>query len=495
MSGYFIGIDNGGTLCKAVVFDDQGKSIGKAAEKLVMLTPHSGHTERDMNELWNVNHRVIREALKVSGIDPGQIRGIACAGHGKGLYLWGKDNRPARNGIVSTDTRGGQIVARWMSDGVGDSVFPLTQQSIMACQQVTLLSWIKEHEPEVLENTEWVFSVKDYIRFRLTGEAYAEITDISGSNLVNLTTRQYDDEILEQFSLKEIRDALPPIRGSAEICGRITRESSLLTGIPEGTPVAGGMFDIDACAIAMDITDDTHLCVIAGTWGINEYIARKPVLDRSIGMNSLYCMEDYYLIEESSPTSAGNLEWFISTFLDTPEEGVNPYAVCDALASRVAPDESEIVFLPHIYGSNYNPDAKACFLGMDSHHTKAQIIRSVYEGIIYCHLVHIEKLLAHNPGFTSIRLAGGVAKAEFWAQMFADIIGLPVEIIETEELGAQGVAMAAGVAVGQYGSLSDAAKKIVTVKKRLSPDPSLKAVYQKKFRRYKELSQALDGLW
>jgi L-xylulokinase len=492
MSSYFIGIDNGGTLCKAVVFDVHGKSVGKAVEKLVLLTPQSGFTERDMNELWRVNHSVILNAIKISGINPTQIKGIACSGHGKGLYLWGKDGKPARNGIVSTDTRAGSVVAQWMKEGVADKIFPITQQSIMACQQVALLSWIQEHEPQVMENIDWIFSVKDYIRFRLTGDAFAEITDISGSNLVNLTTKNYDDEILEIFSLQGIRSALPPIKGSVEICGRVSAESAKLTGVPEGTPVAGGMFDIDACAIAMDIIDDTKLCVIAGTWGINEYIARKPVLNRSISMNSLYCIDGYYLIEESSPTSAGNLEWFISTYMATQEDS---YAVCDALASQVKPDESDIIFLPFIFGSNYNPDAKSCFLGMDSHHTKAQIIRSVYEGIIYCHLIHIEKLLANNSNFTSIRLAGGVAKAEFWAQMFADIIGLPVEIIETEELGAQGVAIAAGVAVGEYASLVDAAKKIVKVKKKLIPDVSLKDVYQKKFQRYKKFSQALDSLW
>ena len=495
MSSYFIGIDNGGTLCKAVVFDAHGKAVGKATEKLVLLTPFSGFTERDMDELWRVNHTVIQNAIKVSRINPSQIKGIACAGHGKGLYLWGKDGKPARNGIVSTDTRAGGIVSRWINEGVADSVFPLTQQSIMACQQVALLSWIKEHEPEVMKNIAWIFSVKDYIRFRLTGEAFAEITDISGSNLMNLTTKNYDDEILEIFSLQEIKDALPPIRGSAEICGRVSAEVSKLTGIPEGTPVAGGMFDIDSCAIAMDITDETKLCVIAGTWGINEYIARKPVLDRSISMNSLYCIDGYYLIEESSPTSAGNLEWFISTFMERQGNTKTLYSECDALASQVKPDESDIIFLPFIFGSNYNPHAKSCFLGMDSHHTKAQIIRSVYEGIIYCHLIHIEKLLANNPNFTTIRLAGGVAKAEFWAQMFADIIDLPVEIIETDELGAQGVAIAAGVAVGEYESFSDAAKKIVKVKKLLIPDASLKDVYQKKFQRYKAFSQALDSLW
>lgn len=495
MDSYFLGIDNGGTLCKAVIFDASGNTVGKAVEKLDLITPFSGYTERDMEELWRVNHTVINKAIIVSGINPSKIKGVACAGHGKGLYAWGKDGKPARNGIVSTDTRAGHIVNSWVKEGIADRVFKLTQQNILPCQQVALLSWIQENEPEVMDNIEWVFSVKDYIRFRLTGEAYAEITDISGSNLLNLVTKNYDDEILSMFSLQTIKNALPPIKGSAEICGRITAEAANLTGIPEGTPVAGGMFDIDACAIAMDITDESTLCIIAGTWGINEYIARTPVLDRSIAMNSIYCIDGFYLIEESSPTSAGNLEWFITNFIQ-PQEGIaNLYTVCDELAANVRPDESDIVFLPYIYGSNYNPNAKSCFLGMDSHHSKAQIIRSVYEGIVYCHLVHIEKLLVKNPNFTSIRLAGGVAKAEFWAQMFADIIGLPVDIIETDELGAQGAAIAAGVAVGEYSSLVEAAKNIVRVKKQLIPNKSLKEVYQKKYFRYKELSNALNGLW
>jgi len=101
------------------------------------------------------------------------------------------------------------------------------------------------------------------------------------------------------------------------------------TGLLEGTPVAGGMFDIDACAIAMGLVDEQDIAVIAGTWSINEYISKKPVVNKSIMMNSLYAMEEFYLIEESSPTSAGNHAWFIDMFMAAEkleaEKGVSAY--------------------------------------------------------------------------------------------------------------------------------------------------------------------------
>ena len=100
---------------------------------------------------------------------------------------------------------------------------------------------------------------------------------------------------------------LPPIRYSYDLCGTISKEASELTGLPEGTAVAGGMFDIDACAVAVDVTSPDRMCTIAGTWSINEYIAKEPVMDGTIAMNSLFAMPGYYLVEDCSATSSGNL--------------------------------------------------------------------------------------------------------------------------------------------------------------------------------------------
>ncbi len=500
MKAFFLGIDNGGTITKAVLFDESGGTIAEASRKIPILMPQPGFTERDMNALWQGNCQVIRDLVAAAGIPVGEIRGVACTGHGKGLYLWGNDDTPAYNGIVSTDTRAWMYPEMWEMDGTAARVFEKTFQKILACQPVSLLRWLKDNRPGVLEKVKWIFEVKDYVRFRLTGQAFAEVTDYSGSNLMNIRDVRFEKELLERFGLGDLIDRLPPIKYSTERCGTISSSAALATGLREGTPVAGGMFDIDACAVAMDVTDEQNLCVIAGTWSINEYISRKPVLDKSVMMNSLFCLPGYYLVEESSPTSAGNNEWFTELFLDeekrlAKERGISVYEVAEELAANVGAEGQNIVFLPYIYGSNYNPHAKACFVGLDATNTRAQIIRAVLEGIVFCHMVHVEKLLKNRKRTAAVRLAGGAARSRTWAQMFADIFQLPVEIIDTKELGALGCAMAASVASGVYKDLKDAATHMVRIKYRLEPDAGVVAGYASKYRRYRKVSDALEGVW
>ncbi|MBQ2158591.1 MAG: carbohydrate kinase, partial [Oscillospiraceae bacterium] len=312
---YFIGLDNGGTATKAALFDRSGKEIGKAVVATASITPKPGFVERDMEEMWEANCSVISRVLSETGVDAKDVAGIGIAGHGKGLYLWGKDGKPARNGIISTDNRAWAYPKRWAENGTEDKVFARTAQHILACQPVSLLAWLRDNEPESYRNIRWVFECKDYVRFRLTGEARAEITDCSGANLMNLHTRDYDGELLKLFGLEEIAEALPPLCRATEICGHVTEEAAERCGLLPGTPVVGGMFDINACALAAGVTDPNRLCMIAGTWSINEYVRREPVTDGSVLMNSLFCLPEYYLIEESSPTSAGNNEWFVRELL------------------------------------------------------------------------------------------------------------------------------------------------------------------------------------
>ena len=500
MSTYFMGIDNGGTMCKAVIFDANGNEIASSAARLNMISPQAGFTERDMDELWEVTAEVIKGSIHKAGVDANEIMGVACTGHGKGLYLWGKGNKPCYNGIVSTDSRAWKYPEKWSKDGTADRVFQKTFQKILACQPVALLNWLKDNKPHIIPDIKWIFEVKDYIRFRLTDEAFAELTDYSGSNLMNIKEVCFDRELLSEFGLAELFEALPPLKNSTDFCGTVTKNASDRTGLKEGTPVAGGMFDIDACAIAMDITSDDKICVIAGTWSINEYISKTPVLNKSIMMNSLYCIPGYYLIEECSPTSASNYDWFIDMFLAEEkqkaiESGMNIFEYCNNLAETVAPDDQNIVFLPYLFGSNYNSQAKASLIGLDSHHTRPMIIRAVLEGIVFCHMVHIEKLLGNRTHTSAIRLGGGAANSLFWAGIFADVFKLPVEIVDTKELGTLGCAMAAAVAAGIYKDLKEASLHMVKMKCRIEPNPENFAAYERKFKLYKEISGALDYAW
>lgn len=141
-----------------------------------------------METLWQANCSCIRLVLERSGVSAGDILGLAVCGHGKGLYLWGKDGRPAYPGIGSTDNRAWRVVEQWYGDGTFERAYPQLCQQLMACQQAALLRWMKQERPEVYDNIRYVFSAKDYIRFRLTGEAWCEATDISGSGLMDVKT-------------------------------------------------------------------------------------------------------------------------------------------------------------------------------------------------------------------------------------------------------------------------------------------------------------------
>ena len=393
MEKYVIGIDNGGTGTKAAVFDLKGNEIARFGRQTRAIIPRPGYTERDMEELWQANCSCIKGAVDKSGVDPRHIIGVAVAGHGKGLYPWGRNQKPAYNGIVSTDSRAWQFPEKWYREGIAQKLYPKLCQQLIPCQQAALLAWMKEHEPDTYDRIQWAFSVKDYIRFRLTGEAFCEVTDISGSGLMNIVEKRFERDLLEQLGIGEVYEKLAPLKYSYEYCGSVTPEAAGLTGLKAGTPVAGGMFDIDACAVAMDVTDPEQLCTIAGTWSINEYISKEPVTDGSVAMNSLFAVPGYFLVEECSATSAGNLDWFVQNLMSrcTVPPGKSIYQAADGLVAEVEPAQCEVYFLPFIYGSNSHPLGKGSFIGLTAYHGLSHLLRAVYEGVVYSHKTHIDQ--------------------------------------------------------------------------------------------------------
>ncbi len=498
---YYLGLDNGGTMTKAALFDRDGRQIGSASVPTAVHTPKPGFIQRDMEEMWQANCAVIRSVLEKTGVPGEAVAGVGICGHGKGLYLWGKDGKPAYWGIPSSDNRAYAYPVKWAADGTEEKAYRLSCQHVMACQPVALLAWLKDHEPQVLENTRYIFAAKDYIRFRLTGEAWAEYTDSSGDHFVNLHTREYDRELLDLFGIGELFCALPPLKGSAELCGHVTPEAAALCGLLPGTPVIGGMFDINACALAANVVNEDYICMIAGTWSINEYPRRSPVVDGKVQMNSLFCLPGYYLIEESSATSAGNQQWFVSELMQELKaacagEGKSIYDITEEWVSSIPAEEFVPVFLPFLMASNVHPNAKASFIGLCANHTRAHMLRSVYEGIAFCHRYHLEKLLAtRDTPPKAIRLAGGAANSPVWTQMFADILGLPVETVEAKETGALGCAMAAACGAGDFATLEEASAHMCRILNRLEPDPEKKAIYDQKYAMYCRILQALDGVW
>lgn len=485
MKRYVIGLDNGGTSLKAALFDEEGTQIYVAQRKLSTITNNQGFMERDLEELWCENVACLKEVVEKSGIAVNAIQGLSFSGHGKGLYLLDKKGKPLGKGILSMDQRARGIVEEWNDQGISEQVFGRTFQKVQEAQPVALLQWLKRHDRSMYDQIGTIFAVKDYIRYRLSNARHGEYTDFSGSNLIDFHTRSYCKELLSLFGIEEMYEALPPLVNSTSLCAHISKEAANLCGLPEHLPLAAGMFDVDACSIGCGLLEPSQFAMIAGTWSINVFISERLLQHPSIQFQSFYALPQYTLVEESSATSCGNLEWIMQEML-----GLQDYTTCNQMVSDCKPQLDDIVYLPFLYGSNEG-NLNACFANMRSCHTRSHILRAVYEGVAFAHKHHLLRLLDHREPPKAIRIAGGVVYSDVWLQIFADILQIPLEVVGNEEFGTQGAAICAGVATGIYENYEEAVQKNVSIVKVVMPSHKYKEIYEAKYAQYVSLISGL----
>ena len=500
MGQYLLGIDNGSTVSKAAVFDLHGQEIAVASCKAETVYPHPGWTERDMETLWQSTACAIREAIAKSGVRPEAIAGVGNTGHGNGLYLLDKQGRPLRNGIQSMDSRAADVLAEWNQRNLFSQIFPFTLQSFWPAQPNALLVWLKQNEPQNYERIGAILMVKDYIKYCLTGECTGDTTDMSGANLMDVRNRCYSRELMALYDLAEVYEALPPLKQSFEAVGQVTAVAAQETGLAAGTPVVGGLFDVDASAIGSGAVNVDQACLVMGSWSINEVITRDPIVDPGLFMTTLFAEPGRFLTIEGSATSATNLEWFVNQCCgderaEAKRRGMSVYDVCNEEVASLAPGSANIIFHPFLYGSNVQPTARAGFYGIAGWHTRAHLLRALYEGVVFGHLSHIEKLRAAGARISTARLAGGGARSSVWSQMFADMIQVPMEISDGNEVGARGAALSAGIGAGVYRDYADAVQEAVSVVRVHEPIPANTSLYLERYAEYRRLAQVMQEPW
>ena len=171
------------------------------------------------------------------------------------------------------------------------------------------------------------------------------------------------------------------------------------------------------------------------------------------------------------------------------------YDITNKWVEEIEPQDSDIIFLPFLNGSNEDALAKGTFVGLTAFHNKHHMIRAVYEGIVFSHYTHVRKLLKNRETPSSVRLSGGAANSDVWVQSFADVLQIPIDVIEDKELGAQGAAMAAGIAAGIYPDYPTAISRTVTITRTVQPRKEYAQIYQEKSQRYRAVIDGLASAW
>ncbi|CAI0709301.1 L-xylulose/3-keto-L-gulonate kinase [Serratia quinivorans] len=486
---YWLGLDCGGTFIKAGLYNRQGTELGIARRNLEIISPQPGWAQRDMPALWHTAAEVIRELLARTNIAAGDIQAVGISAQGKGAFLLDQQGQPLGNAMLSSDQRALTLVQEWQKQGVPQALYPQTRQTLWTGHPVSLLRWVRQHQPERYRQIGSVLMAHDFLRYCLTGELACEETNISESNLYQMAEGRYDPALAQLLGIGDIMPALPPIVGSAEIAGRVNAAAAKATGLLAGTPVVGGLFDVVSTALCAGLHDETRLNAVMGTWSVTSGITDKITegFDHPF-VYGRHAEAGKYIVHEASPTSAANLEWFCRQW------GLQHYAQLNDWVATLPKAASSLLFVPFLYGSNAGLGLSASFHGMQAFHQREHLVQAIYEGVVFCHMTHLNRMRQRFPAATALRVTGGPAKSAPWMQMFADVSGLPVELPQVEETGCLGAAMAAMVGSGAFSDFTAAQRALAPRIERVLPDAAAAEAYGKKYQRYQALVATLQTL-
>ncbi|MCL9775924.1 FGGY-family carbohydrate kinase [Vibrio methylphosphonaticus] len=493
---YAIGIDCGNTAIKAALFDENGHEIATVANNYPTHIPCPDYTEADMNECWQICANVIANLIEKTGIDSQHVVAIGTSGHGNGLYLLNHDKSPLL-AIKSLDNRAEKVVQQLQYSARFQEIKTRNRQGAWSSQTATLLLWLKQHQPSVYQKIGQVLFCKDFVNFCLTGECATEWGDITASGLFDFERDMISEELLNCYDLADIRAKLPSIYESHQVIGSVTDSVASLTKLKAGTPVIAGLFDVVACAYGSEASQLGATSVVAGTWNINQVVT-DSLPPKSIFMACKFS-KDRYLAIESSTCSASNLEWLVERFFSDKrareaESGTTIFEQFNRQLEDVELTHSLPIFHPYLYGSTHQDNSSANLFGLKGWHQDIHIVYAFYEGIVFAHLEHIERLRENGYQVDCIAISGGASRSQYWCQLFADVLGVTVIPGGCDEVGAKGVAMLAFASVRSIDKRDKRAQAGQVTQRRFEPNHKRGEFFAARYRKYGLLRDALTLL-
>lgn len=485
---YLLGIDKGTSVIKSVVFDDKGAAVGIAQRRVKVLQPKPGWHEEDATVTWSLCVETIREALANAGISGADIAAIGIAGHMGGAWLVDEHGGPVRNAICWPDERAQADQLKIEEAGLMKEAFAISGNGLMPGITAVLLGWLTKHEPDSLSRTRAVLCAKDYLRLRLTGRMATDPSDVSFVP-GDIDGRTHSRRVLEICGAVDWFGKMPEILPSGDIAGDVTAEAAAATGLRAGTPVVTGLGDASANALGVGAIRPGSALTVLGTSCLNSL-----VMDRAErapeGLGFLFAMPlDRYVRILPNTSGAISFDWFLDRFgAPLTPQGSPDFSALEAKAKAVPRGAGGAVFIPYVNGAGvlapfYDPLARGSFFGVGSHTSYDHLLRAVYEALCFATR---DCFAAMSVQPKSLVLTGGGGKSAFWAQMFADVCGLPIEIAAAEESGALGVALLAGVAAGIWPDIETAAAATARVAARYEPDPVAVGEYDGWFELYRQ---------
>ena len=498
----FLGIDTGTSGTKAVLIDETGHLLASHTQEYALSTPYPQWAEQNPDtDWWEAAQIVVRAVLAKAGVTGDQIGGIGLTGQMHGSVFLDKAGKVLRPALLWCDARTGAECAE-ITAAVGGTqkLFETIGQPVLASFTAPKIVWVRNHEPHIYAQIAQVLLPKDYIRYKLTGEYATEVSDASGTSLLDVRKRDWSPAMLSALDIP--RDWLPRVYESPEVSGTITAQAAALTGLKAGTPVVGGGGDQAAGGVGTGTVETGRVSSALGTSGVVFAHSADPFFDPEMRIQTFcHAVPGAWHLMGCMLSSGGSLRWLRDTFFQ-PEGvvakslGTDPYDLMTRGAATVPPGSEGLLFLPYLTGERTpypDPDATGVFFGASLRTTRAYFARAVLEGVAYSFKDAFRLLEEIGVPVHEVRASGGGAKSAFWLQVLADVIGQPHRLLNVDEGPAFGAALLAGVGTGTFASVPEACQATIRTTSETAPGAETSAVYEKYYPLYRELYPALQA--
>lgn len=488
-----VGIDVGTGSTKAIVCDGAGKILAQASSPHSIQSPRPGWNEQSPEQWWRATDKAVRKALAHIGKHRDRVRGIGLSGQMHGSVFLDSSGRAIRPALLWNDQRtAGQCDDITAAVGGGTSLLARTRNRALPGFTAPKLLWLRNNEPESYRKLRTLLLPKDYIGMKLTGEKMTDVTDASGTLLLDVARRRWSSHVVDKLEID--RSILPPVLESQEVAGQLLASVARAWRLRDGVVVAAGAGDQPAAALGLGISQEGLISATLGTSGVAFACADSPASNPG-GLLQSFChaIPGKWCVFGCMLSAGAAIDWLAKTLFRDGKQKPSFEALC-ARASRVPAGSRGLLFLPYLEGErcpHSDPLSRAGWLGLNRHHDLACMTRAVFEGVTFGMSDQLVLFREMGIAVSEVRCAGGGAKSRFWLQLQADTYGVPIATTATTEASAMGAAILGGVACGIWPSVSGACSAVVRVRKRVSPQRKSARLYSQRHSVYRSLYPAL----
>ncbi len=505
MGKYLVGIDEGTTGCKTCIFDFEGNLVGTDYREYPCYYPHPGWVEQKSEDITPALFASIKSAIEGSGIDPKEIVALGLSSQAGPVGLVDKDGKMIRDWVGWQDVRAQQPECDEILSMIPhDEYYAITGDPLGFTLSAARKIWLKHNEPENWAKAAKVIDMQEYFLKEFGADGYyTDLSSASRASACDVNNHCWSKRMIEDIYGMRMDQVAELTTECGRVVGHINEEISEKTGLPVGCNICVGAHDQNCNTFGCGGVDDGTAVMVIGTFGSCFVVSDKPIRDpnKKLIVKGNHGVGNW-TIEAFSNAAASSFRWYRDTFGDiekqiAKETGKDPYDIMTAsMAEDSVPGSNGITFLSFLQGAagaRINANAKGAFLGITLGTKKADMARSVIEGICFEMYDIIRAEEAAGIEVNTIRLTGGAAKSPFWCQMLADITGKKILTLKASESGCLGAALYAGIGSGVYKDCHDATNRAVKIANEYNPDPSKFDVYQQAFQRWCDAYDALDG--